>query len=321
MTFKIPDIIGFHEQGSPEFVPPSRLARFLSPKNESLFYTACEEITNGSFNRAEIILLRLLKSHPDFPDARFLLGTLKIKKEEWASAQSILLSLTGRSYFIGYWIFRCLPTFRLFMQAEPTFWLPILPRSEEVLIALAITRRNMGDETACFALTRKAWKKYPNNLGIRVFLASQMLKRGNYPDVLNLMNMNLIHRQDDTALLYRYLRGMAMVNSNDIRSGIYQMESALDFSGSASPYLRENVRFRIVEVMIEKQFYQEAIRHLESLDTSIATCIPPDCDTVKLKSELESKIEKYSERGLNVKINMRDTKRSSKHEEDFWEVN
>ena len=138
MKSQIPYVVGKREHESGKFKSPVGFARSFALERETLFFIACEELENRAIDKAELTLTSLVQKYPDFLDARYLLGAIKINKEEWQHAQFALMPLSANRYFIGYWIFRFIPDFRLVMHADPTFWLTILPRSEVTLYALSM---------------------------------------------------------------------------------------------------------------------------------------------------------------------------------------
>lgn len=320
MKSQIPYVNGKHENQRGGFKSPAGFDRFFSSARENQFFKACEELERREFAKAEITLTTLVGKYPEFLDARYLLGALKINKEDWPGAQYALTPLSTKKYFIGYWNFRFIPDFRLVMQADPLYWITILPRSEEVLIAFALIRRYQGDENTCFAITKSGFDKYPNNLSLRVFYASQLINRGNHDEALNLLNTRITKRYDDLATLFRYLRGLAQVRCGDHRSGFYQMESAFDFASETSPYLLENIRFNIIEEYIQVRYYVDAIKQLDMLDLSVATNIPSAFDVSKVRNDLAVKVNTYIKRGIDVQISLQGVRKKSEDEDDFWEV-
>ena len=320
MKSQIPYIVGKREFKYGRINLPAGFARTFSSSRENRFYKACEELESREIDKADKTLSLLVQKYPDFMDARYLLGALKINKEQWQQAQYALMPIGATKYFIGYWIFRFIPDFRFVMRADPTFWLTIIPRSEESLIAFALVRRHQGDENSCFAITKTTFQKYPNNLSLRVFYASQLINRNHYDDAFKLLNTNLPRRHDDLAMIFRYLRGLAQVKNNDHRSGFYQMESALDFSTEASHYLKENIRFRIIEEYIANRYYIDAINHLDKLKATLATNIPDKFSTMKVRNDLALKVNTYIERGIDVQMSLQGYKKPSEDEDDFWEV-
>ncbi len=320
MKSQIPYVIGKREYEYGEFIPPLGFARSFAPEKENLFFKACEELEKRAVDKAEITLTSIVHKYPDFLESRFLLSALKINKGDWQQAQFALMPLSSKKYFIGYWIFRFMPDFRLVMQADPTYWLTILPRSEEALIALALIRKHQGDSNSCFSITKRAFQQFPNNMSLRVFYASQLIERDYNEDALKLLNTRVTKRYDDLAVIYRYLRGLALVKCDDHRSGFYQMESALDFSAEASPYLKENIRFRIIEEYIRNRYFIDAINQLDNLQSSVATNIPDSFDPIDVRNELALKVNTYIERGIDVRMSLQGFKKPSEDEDDFWEV-
>ncbi|MFH1515901.1 MAG: hypothetical protein ABIG42_10635, partial [bacterium] len=159
-----------------------------------------------------------------------------------------------------------------------------------------------------------------SNLSVRVYLASLLIERDNYDETVKLLNMTLKRRGDDIATTFRFLRGLAMMRFNDIRTGFYQMESALDFAFNTSPYLQENIRFRMIEELIANRYYKDAINCLDNLTPSVATVLPNDFNHKEIRDQLIDKVKTLTERGVDVKMSLHGYKKPSRDEEDFWEV-
>ena len=153
-----------------------------------------------------------------------------------------------------------------------------------------------------------------------MFYASQLIQRNYYDEALKLLNTRLPRRYDDLPVIYRYLRGLAQVRNNDHRSGFYQMESSLDFATEASAYLKENIRFRIIEEYIQNRYYIDAINQLDRLQTSVATNIPTSFDAINVRNDLALKVNTYIKRGIDIRMSLQGYKKPSEDEDDFWEV-
>lgn len=320
MTPNVPYVLANHQYEQVGFKPPTGLKMALASDLEKQFFLGCDQLSKHAFQKAEMTFTQMAHRYTDFLDSRFILAALKIRKGEWQQAQYILLPLTGRSYFISYWIFRFLPDFRFLLHVNPVFWLPILPRSEEIAIAMAHIRQQQGDHDTALAIARKALEKYPSNLSVRVYLASLLFERENYDETIKLLNMNLKRRGDDAATIFRFLRGLAMMRFNDLRTGFFQMESSLDFAFNTSPYLKENIRFRMIEELIANRLYVDAITYLNELKPSVATVLPTDFNHLRVRNELIKKVKTVKKRGMNIKMSLHGYKKPGKEEEDFWEV-
>ena len=320
MNLSIPDIAGKYPEDN-RGVNVKRTRGFKSiPEDERLFISACTHLAEGFESQATTTLDTIIRKYPSVRDARFLLGALQIRKGQWDSALMTLMNFTGSEYFVGYRILKYIPNFRLHMMVDPMFWMPILPRTEEILIALALISRYKSDEKNSYVLIKKSQSIHPVHVGLKVMLAMMELEKERPDDAIRILSATLSKRQDDLSVMYRFVKGLALVKKNDHRSGFFQMESALDFTGYASEYLKQNVRYRIFEECMSRKYYTDAIKHLELLKTDKATIIPSDFDPHTVIRQLWEKIRTFKERGINVKLSMMDQQTKKNHGDDFLEV-
>jgi tetratricopeptide (TPR) repeat protein len=290
------------------------------PEDERLFASACTLLAEDNKSQAVKTLDEVIRKYPGVRDARFLLGALQICKGQWDSAIMNLMHFTGKEYFVGYRILKYIPNFRLHMMVDPMFWMPILPRTEEILIAIALISRYRSDEKNSYALIKKSQSIHPVHVGLKVLLASMELEKERPEEAIRILSATLSKRQDDLSVMYRFIKGLALVKKNDDRSGFFQMESALDFTGYASEYLKQNVRYRIIEECISRKYYKDAIKHLELLKTDEATIIPSDFDPQTVIGQLREKIRSFKERGIDAKFSVMDRQPKRKPGDNFLEV-
>jgi hypothetical protein len=321
MNFSFPEIAGkYPEDHRGVDVRKTRGFRSIA-EDESLFISACSHLAQGFESQASSTLDTMVRKHPTVRDARFLLGALQICKGQWDSALVTLMPFTGDEYFVGNRILKYIPNFRLHMMVDPMFWMPILPRTEEILIALVLISRYKSDETNSYNLAKKAQSKHPVNLGLKVLLAIMELEKNRPDEAVRLLSATLSKRQDDLSVMYRFVKGLAQVQKNDQKSGFFQMETALDFTGYASEYLTQNVRYRIFEECMSRKYYKDAIKNLELMRTDQATIIPSDFNPQITIGQLREKIRTYEERGINVKLSVMDQEIKKDHGNDYLEVN
>lgn len=320
MNSSFPDIAGkYSEDHRSVELKKARLFKSV-PEDERLFINACTFIAEGFESQAVKTLEDVIRKYPSVRDARFLLGALQIRKGQWDSALMTLMPFTGREYFVGYRIFKYIPNFRFHMMVDPMFWMPILPRTDEILIALALVSRNKSDEQNSYVLTKKSHSMHPMNVGLKVLLAMMELEKGRPEEATRILSATLSKRQDDLSVMYKFVKGLALARKNDPKSGFFQMESALDLIGYASEYLTQNVRYRIIEECLSKKYYIDAIKHLEMLKTDRATIIPPDYDPQTVIGQLREKIRSFKDRGINVKLSVMDQQTKKGHSGDFLEI-